>query len=165
MTIIQIHNVFTYMGIILLDGNNKLISISPDYIKEKASCLLGQLGKNEFVEYPIVKYDKHQYHHDRLKDTKKFWKTYSKIWHIDDDDFELMNLINFLLNVRPPYDKYDNKNKGDVLKYFEKYIGDIEYVPVYDLSCKAHFKISEYLNKHIDFNDRFFKLKILCTKK
>jgi hypothetical protein len=140
-----------FNAIMLLD--NKLLMTSPDYFEEKALRFFGKLGKKEFIEFSKPKYD-------RWNVDDNFWKKYRKQWKVDDNDFEIINIINFLLNVRPPF---DDKNKSDMLKYFEKFIGDIETVPENDLSCYAHFKIREYIDKHINFNDRFFKLKILQT--
>lgn len=147
MKINQIRNIYSFMGIMLLD--NHLLTTSPDYFEEKALRFFGKLGKKEFVEF-----SKPKYHNAN----DNFWKNYRKRWKLDDNDFEIINIINFLLNVRPPF---DDKNKSDVFKYFEKFIGDIETIPTTDLSCYAHFKITEYLNKNINFNDRLFKLKIL----
>jgi hypothetical protein len=155
MKITQIRNIYMFMGIMLLD--NKLLSTSPDYFEEKAKCFFGKLGKNEFVEFSKPKYFNAT---DDNFHKSNFWKVYRERWKIDDNDFELINIINFLLNVRPPF---DNKGKSDMFKYFEKFIGNIETIPYYDNSGHAHFKIAEYINKHIDFNDRLFKLKILQT--
>ncbi len=63
-----------------------------------------------------------------------------------------MNIMNFLYEVQI-------KN---VFEKFEKYIGDFEIINKNDLSYLGHFKLVEFINKSIDFNSRFFKLKILC---
>lgn len=132
MTAIQIHNIFIYLGILIVDG--EITSKSPDYIEEKSLRFFDRLGKNEFIKKP------------------NNWNKYCKNWKVDENDFELMNIMNFLYEVRI-------KN---VFEKFEKYIGDFEIINKNDLSYLGHFKLVEFINKSVDFNSRFFKLKILC---
>jgi len=161
MTMNKIHNIYFFAGIMLL--SNKIIATSPDYIIEKSLCFLGKLGKPEFIEFPKIKFSSQVV--DKLY-FNNFWEKYCNTWHTDKDDYKLMNIINFLLNsnlIRTTSFNHmispvDNRS---VYKQFEKYIGDIETVPDYDLKSNVHFKIVEYLTKYIDFNDRFFKLKML----
>lgn len=131
MTAIQIHNIFIYIGILMMDKN--ILTKSPDYIEEKSLRFFGQLGKNEFIKTP------------------EKWNKYCKVWKVDHNDFELMNIINFLYDM----------NTKTVFKKFEKYICDFENINKNDLSYTAHAKLIEYINKNIDFDNRFFKLKIL----
>lgn len=132
MTAIQIHNIFIYLGILIVDG--EITSKSPDYIEEKSLRFFDRLGKNEFIKKP----------HN--------WDKYCERWNVDSNDFELMNIINFLNDVKI----------RNVFDEFEKYIGDFEIINKNDLSYIGHFKIVEFINNSIDFNSRFFKLKILC---
>lgn len=132
MKINQIHNIFIYIGILIMD--NDIMTKSPDYIEEKSLCFFGSLGKNEYIKTP-----------------EKIWKKYCKTWRVDSNNYELMNIINFL------YDVTDR----NVFSNFEKYIGDFEKIYENDLSHKAHFKLVTHINKIIDFDNRFFKLKIL----
>lgn len=60
--------------------------ISPDYIKEKTLLFFNKLGKNEFIKYPGSNND--------------FWVAYTDIWNIEQDDYELMNIINFILSFK-----------------------------------------------------------------
>lgn len=154
----QIFNLFTYTGMMLID--NQILTTSPDYLREKTLRFFGTLGKSEYIDLPTPVYAS-QGILDRF-----FWTRYCDTWGVKKNDVELMNIINFLLNsnlIRTTSFNHmispvDNRS---VYKQFEKYIGDIETVPDYDLKSNVHFKIVEYLTKYIDFNDRFFKLKML----
>ena len=64
-----------------------------------------------------------------------------------------------MLNVIPPYDI--NFKKNSTFNCFEKYIGDIKYVSKDNLSYMAHAKIIEHLDKVLNLNDRYCKLKVL----
>jgi len=151
MNIKQISNIFYYTGIMLLD--NKIITTSPDYLIEKSLKFFGKLGKPEFIEFPKISFDIQK---SEITDNCDFWKKYCEIWHTKSDDYELMNIINFLLNVFPIY--VVNSKKSLTFKQFEKYIGDLNSISEYDLSGLAHFKILEFINKHTDFDNRHFKL-------
>ena len=133
MNIRQIQNMFLYTGIMLLD--NKIITSSPDYLTEKSLKFFGKLGKPEFINFPKIA------HKNQISDITTncdFWQMYCKIWHVDSDDYELMNIINFLLSVYPVY---VNSQKSLTFRNFEKYIGDLDSISDYDLSSLAHFKI------------------------
>lgn len=165
MNIQQIKNLYSYTAIMLID--NYIISTSPDYLKEKSLKFFGTLGKSEFINFPEIKF---QSQVSVLRMGKKvfnskdfdFWKKYTKNWCVGQDDYELMNIINFLLNVHPIYVE---EKKSLTIKNFEKYIGDINLLSTRDLSYMAHFKITEYINKNTNFNNRYFKLMILNSMK
>jgi hypothetical protein len=159
MTIIQLQNIFTYTGIMLLD--NDLSMTSPDYFEEKSIKFFGKLGKSEFIQFPKIKYkyntgknflkNYHKYHDD-------FWMEYCRLWNVRTNNYELMNCINFLLNILPPYKQM---KPSITINNFEKYIGSIDSVENIDLSYMAHAKLREYFVENINLNDRYCKLRIL----
>lgn len=154
----QIYNFFYYGAIMSLE--TKLVNISPDYIKEKTLLFFNKLGKNEFIKYPGSNND--------------FWVAYTDIWNIEQDDYELMNIINFILSFKEIIvsvfpDNYPMLDTGEmkhhkifplIFNSFEKYIGHIEEINKSDLSWAIHVNLLKYIKKYIDFNDRYFKL--LC---
>ena len=149
----QLKNIFIYTGIMLLDNN--IIMSSPDYLKEKTLKFFGILGKPEFIDFPKIKFNNQK---SETTNGVDFWEKYCEIWKVKDDDFPLMNIINFLLNVYPIYVE---TQKNLTYNTFEKYIGELDCISKVDLSYMAHPKIVEFLDEHIDFNNRFFKLQIL----
>lgn len=145
----QIYNFFFYgaiMSLGLSGVRNKLKYTSPDYIKEKTLLFFNKLGKNELIKYP------------------DFWNEYTDIWYINETDYELMNIINFILS----FDEImwtlsiDEKNKqmSKIFNRFEKYIGDIEKINTSDLSYAIHYNLLKFVKKNINFDDRYIKL--LC---
>ena len=143
----QIQNIFYYLGFMLAD--NKIINTSPDYLEEKSLSFFGKLGKNEFVSdikncYFSQKIDK-QY------DSLGFWYAYCKTWNVKQENYEIMNILNFILNS-------NINDTTNVIKNFKKYIGDVDIITDSDLSCKVHPKIVEHINKNIDLNCRYLKL-------
>lgn len=135
--------------------DNMIITTSPDYLEKKTLNFFGKLGKNEFIEYPKVKY------RPQLAPILKgndFWKLYCGIWKVDKNNYELMNIISFLLNTAPIPIK---SNEGYAFKLFQKFLGDIESTSTENLSYMVHDKILEYFDENIDFNTRYFKLKTL----
>jgi len=162
MNFTQIKNIYTYTGIMLLD--NFIITTSPDYLKEKTLKFFHTLGKDEFIEFPKIKF-KNQISKIYPIENGNFWKTYCQIWNNCpnnsrkiEEDYELMNIINFLLSVYPIYVEND---RSLTIRQFEKYIGDIDIISKNDLSYVAHEKIIEFINTHMSFNNRYFKLLIL----
>lgn len=153
----QIYNFFYYGAIMSLE--TKLVNISPDYIKEKTLLFFNKLGKNEFIKGP---------------GESGFWVAYTDIWNIEQEDYELMNIINFILSFEEIIvsvfpDNYSMLDTGEmkhhkifplIFNSFEKYIGHIEEINKSDLSWAIHVNLLKYIKKHIDFNDRYFKL--LC---
>ena len=139
---IQIHNMFIYLGIMLID--NKLQSMSPDYIKEKTLKFFGRLGKSEFVRIPI-------------KNRNFDFELYCNTWKINRDDFELINIINFINDTV-------TLEKKKVFYNFRKYIGETDCILSKDLSHLAHTNISKYIDELVNFNDRFCKLHELREK-
>lgn len=143
----QIYNFFYYGAIMSLE--TKLVNISPDYIKEKTLLFFNKLGKNEFIKGP---------------GESGFWVAYTDIWNIEQEDYELMNIINFILS----FDELmwtlsiDEKNKqmSKIFNRFEKYIGDIEKINTSDLSYAIHYNLLKFVKKNINFDDRYIKL--LC---
>lgn len=99
MNIQQIKNLYTYTAILLSD--NKIIFSSPDYLKEKSLKFFGKLGKSEFINFPKIKYQSQVPKCNSFWDINfevgfDFWEKYTKIWGVNQDDYELMNIINFL---------------------------------------------------------------------
>ena len=178
MTATQIKNIFIYTGIMLLD--NQVLLTSPDYLKEKTIKFFGTLGKSEFIKTPVIKFkfqklavvrlgklsstasfenkSEVQENHPVTTEGNDFWTNYCKIWSVKNDDYELMNIINFLLTILPPFAVY---KKHITLNSFEKYISNIESVEKSDLSYMAHPHLREYFTKNLDLNDRYCKLRIL----
>jgi len=144
MTNNQTHNIFYFLGIMIND--NKIINTSPDYLIEKANAFFSKLGKDEFISNI-----KNIYRSQKLDYTTEFWLSYCQIWHIDKNNFELLNIINFILNSNIT----DTKN---VIQNFKKYIGDINIIPDLDLSFKLHPTLLIHINKSIDFDSRYLKL-------
>lgn len=172
MTANQIYNLFSYCGIMLLD--NKLIMTSPDYFEEKTLAFLGKLGKDEFIEYPKIIYSYQKLQRTKHKRTKKwklkilnikydkmfdkfeedFWPEYCKIWNVDKDNYKLMNIINYLLNI--------NWTKmSSLFDNFDLYFGDSDTISNKDLDYNVHPILLKYLDKNIDFDSRYIKLKSL----
>jgi hypothetical protein len=135
---------------------------SPDYLKQKTYKFFNQLGKPEFIILPKPKnkLQKEICKHLRISYESDFWTKYCTIWHTKNDDYEIMNIINFLLNVIPPYGK--NFKKSPTFDCFEKYIGDMELISKDNLSHMAHAKIIEHLDQNLNLeNDRYCKLRVL----
>ena len=159
MTIIQLQNIFTFTGIMLID--NDITMTSPDYFEEKSKKFFGKLGKNEFIHFPRIKYNYHtgkKFLENYNKFQEDFWIEYCKLWKVKSDNYELMNIINFLLNVLPPHKKMKT---SITINSFDKYIGNIESITNRDLSCMAHAKLREYFAESQILNDRYCKLRIL----
>lgn len=159
--ITQLKNIFIYTGIMLID--NQIILSSPDYLKEKTLKFFGCLGKPEFIQFPKIKYNTQKLNIPLLIDPTiqpniNFWTAYCLIWNIKNDDYELMNIINFLLNILPPC---PNMKPSITINSFQKYIGNIESITTTDLSYMAHAKLREYFVENIKLNDRYCKLRIL----
>jgi len=169
----QIVNIFIYYGIMVLD--NQLIMTAPSYLKEKTLDFFGQLGKNKFINYPKITHgnqklnlkfiewnrgkhkweDKSKNVHPNLKNySDDFWKKYCKIWNVENDDYELMNIINFILSFNITKQKL-------VLNNFEKYIGNLDSICEEDLDYKAHVLICDFIYENVNFDSRYFKLKTL----
>ena len=159
MTITQLQNIFTFTGIMLID--NDIPMTSPDYFEEKSKKFFGKLGKSEFIHFPEIKYNYHtgkKFLENYNKFQENFWTEYCKLWRVKPENYELMNTINFLLNVLPPHKKM---KPSITINSFEKYIGNIETITNKDLSCMAHVTLREYFVKNVDLNDRYCKLRIL----
>jgi len=126
MTKNQIHNLFYYLGIMLLD--NKIISTSPDYLIEKSLSFFGNSGKNVFISDI-----KNKFFSQKLPDNKYdgygFWFAYCKTWNVKQDDYEIMNILNFILSC-------NIKNHKNIIMNFEKYIGSVDVISDSDLSYK-----------------------------
>lgn len=153
MNMQQIKNVYYYTSIMLID--NFIITTSPDYLTEKSLNFFGKLGKNEFIEYPKIKYSSQL---SSILKNNDFWELYCRIWSVDKNNYELMNSINFLLNIAPiPIES----KESETFKLFEKFLGDIDSTSTENLSYMVHDKILEYFDEYVDFNSRYFKLKIL----
>jgi len=144
----QIFNLFTYTGMMLID--NQILTTSPDYLREKTLRFFGTLGKSEYIDLPTPVYAS-QGILDRF-----FWTRYCDTWGVKKNDVELMNIINFLLNVPSIFIKYD---KNLTFRNFEKYIGDLDSISNENLSFMCHKKILEVVE--LTMNDRFLKLKAL----
>jgi len=176
MTINQLYNIFTFTGIMLLDVDTKLLTltISPDYIVEKSQRLLGMLGKKEFIQYPvmnpILKSDQN------IADGVDFWSDYSEKWKVNNENYELMNIFNFLFSICPPHKVPQNNYYAPDAKYFkpqrtldffEKFVGSLEDIPNDELLRRqAHFLIQEHIKDYIDYSckvDRYLKLKWITS--
>jgi len=144
MTKNQIHNIFYYLGIMLND--NKIIYTSPDYLIEKSMTFFNKLGKNIFICDIENNYKKQEIDYDM-----NFWSKYCEIWKINKQDFELLNIINFILNS-------NINNTKNVIKNFEKYIGNIDIISDSDLSFKLHPILRSHINNSINFDSRYLKL-------
>jgi len=159
MNTTQLQNIFTYTGIMLLDNN--LAMTSPEYFEEKSMKFFGKLGKSEFIQFPKLKY-KYKTDENFLKNYdgfhENFWLEYCKLWNIKSDNYELMNNLNFLLNVFPPH----REMKTNItINNFEKYIGNIESVTNVELSYMVHPVLMEYIINNLNLNDRYCKLRML----
>jgi len=160
MTITQLQNIFIFTGIMLID--NDIPMTSPDYFEEKSKKFFGKLGKSEFIHFPEIKYKyqwtsiKHLENYNNFREN--FWTEYCKLWKVKPENYELMNTINFLLNILPPHKKMKS---SITINSFEKYIGSIDSVANIDLSYMAHAKLREYFVENINLNDRYCKLRIL----
>ena len=141
-------NLFTYTGMMLID--NQILTTSPDYLREKTLRFFGTLGKLEYIDVPTPVYTS-QGILDRY-----FWPRYCDTWGVKKDDVELMNIINFLLNVPSIFTKDD---KNITFRNFEKYIGNLNSISDEDLSFMCHRKILELVKNNM--NDRVLKLKAL----
>lgn len=162
MTTNQIYNIFHYCGIMLLD--NKLIITSPDYLKEKTLSFMGKLGKNEFIEFPKIKYSYQKFERikrkwnrndiifDNLEDN--FWSEYCKIWNVNENDYQFMNIINYLMNI-------NFLKQNSFFDNFEKYFGYTNTISNKNLDYKVHPLLLEDLENYIDFESRYLKLKSL----
>lgn len=147
MTTNQTRNIFYYLGVMLID--NKIINTSPDYLIEKSISFFGKLGKDEFISDIKNCYSTQRL--DKKYDVLGFWYAYCKTWNVKQDNYEVMNIVNFILN--------SNINvTTNVIKNFKKNIGDVETIPDYDLSYKVHPNLIEHINKNVDFNSRYLKL-------
>lgn len=138
----QIHNMFVYVGIMIAE--NDLLTISPDYIKEKTLAFFGILGKPEFIKTPTIR---RHFNFD----------TYCNYWKISNSDFELINVINFLNDI-------NSLEKKEIFSNFRKYFGTTDYISSKDLSYLSHPTILKYINEKIEFDDRFCKLHELREK-
>jgi hypothetical protein len=144
MTKNQIENIFYYLGMMLI--NNKIISTSPDYLIEKSIIFFGVLGKNEFVSDI-----KNEYFSQRIDSEDDFWSVYCKAWGVKQDNYEIMNIINFILSCNVEYPK-------SIFKNFEKYIGEINIISDLNLRFKLHPNLLVFIDNSVNFNDRYLKL-------
>jgi len=119
------------------------MNTSPDYIEEKSVNFFGQLGRSGIVEFLSKKHEKFY---------MGYWFMYCERWGVQYDNFELLNVILFII--------YD-RNKENIIKLFEKYIGNTDIITNLDKKCLAHIKVLNYIDNTIDFNSRYFKLKTL----
>jgi len=92
---------------------------------------------------------------------ENFWLEYCKLWKVKYNNYELMNIINFLLNILPPH---KGMKSNITIHSFEKYIGEIDSVTDIDLSYMAHPILREYFIENINLNDRYCKLRMIETK-
>ena len=151
MTKNQAYNIFYYLGIMLID--NKIINTSPDYLIEKTMIFFNKLGKNEFKGK-----NNNIYGSQKIDFSDEFWLKYCKMWNIDMDEYEIYNIINFILN--------SNINDGtSVMKNFKKYIGDFDVVSDSNLSFTIHPKLLSHINNSIDINNRYLKLLLIPVNK
>jgi len=150
MTKNQAHNVFYYLGIMLND--NKIINTSPDYLIEKTISFFGKLGKDEYISKVINVYS------SQINNSADFWLEYCRIWNIDNNKYEIYNIINFILNSMI-------NDSNSVMKAFKKYIGEFDTISDSDLSYKLHPKLLSHINNSIDFNSRYLKLLLLPVNK
>jgi len=134
MTKNQIYNLYIFI-VLMLQDKGIIANISPDYLEEKSLLFLNILGKNEFIQEPEI------------------WKEYCDIWKIDKDNYEIMNIINFLFNIP--------NNQKKLLNIFEMYIGNIEKISKLELKHFAHKKLIEWIDDKGFIETRFMKLKIL----
>jgi len=125
----KLYNLYTFLFIMVLD--NDIFKTSPDYYREKCANILGiSGGKKEFVKYP------------------ERWDEYSKLWKVDHEDYELMNIINFLLYV------YNSGryilNPKSAINAYKNYIGGVNKIPTSEYIRKqAHAVIQEALDEAI----------------
>lgn len=148
---VKIQNLFIYAGIMILDERNTLINTSPEYLKEKTLLFFNKLGKDEFINLPneiILWPNKNKF----ITYGPNFWEKYCDIWKISSNNYEIMNIINFLISIK------QNDTFNSVFENFDKYIGNIKDISDEDLSYAAHHNIIDYLNNVI-FNSRYLKLK------
>lgn len=129
----QLKNLFYFLSIMKYD--NILLSTSPDYLSEKSLSFFNKLGNKNFV--PNIR-------------NEKFWIAYCKFWNIEENNYEILNIINF---ISMSY----LSNSKNVIKNFKIFIGDVKYISDYDLSYKVHKKILDHINNIIS-NDRYLKL-------
>jgi len=151
MTKNQAYNVFYYLGIMLND--NKIITTSPDYLIEKTTSFFNKLGKNEFISEV-----KNKYRSQRIDYSADFWSEYCKMWKIDNDEYEILNILNFILNS-------DIRDSKSVMKNFKKFIGDFDVISDSDLSYKLHPILLSHMNNSVDLNSRYLKLLLLPKNK
>jgi len=142
MTLNQAYNLFLYTGIMLLD--NDLMVTSPDYYSDKSCKFFGSLGKSEFINY-----------------TKIDWNKYCKLWKVKEDNYELMNVINFLENINPLFRSEQIKNFDIMVEQFKKYMGALSNISEIRMDGVVHHVIRQAINNNIDFNSRYLKLKVI----
>ena len=141
MTKTQLYNLHIFQNIFLFNTSN-IISSSPDYIKEKSIIFFGRLGKDYFIDF---KNNKHS------KVYLRYWDLYCETWRINKIDYQILNIILFII-----YNKENN-----IIKNFEKYIGNINIISNLDLKYTTNINTINYINNNIDYNNRYFKLKTL----
>lgn len=134
MTKNQIYNLYIFI-VIMLQDKGLIVNISPEYLEKKSLLFLNMLGKNMFIQEPEI------------------WKEYCGLWKIEEDDYEIMNIINFLFNIPA--------NQKKLLNIFEMYIGNTKKISKLELKHFAHKKLIEWIDDKGFIETRFMKLKIL----
>lgn len=129
----QINNIFYFLGIMKYGG--KLLTISPDYLSEKSLAFFGNLGSSNCIPNIL---------------TLSVWKSYCKTWKIKEDEYEILNIINFIAMS-------NFSNPKNVIKNYIQYMGNTEDINNYDVSSKVHPNILEHVNIIIS-NNRYLKL-------
>jgi len=152
MTKNQIYNIFYFLAI--FKECDKIINTSPGYLIEKSSSFFNNIKKYFIDDIKNIKFNQKV---DNKYDGLGFWFEYCKTWNIDQDEFEILNILNFILNSNITDPK-------SVIKNFEKYIGDINTIPDLDLSYKLHPLLLNRVNKIVGVNSRYIKLRILQNK-
>ena len=157
MTSIQINNIFSYSTIMLI--GNDLMLTSPNYLTEKTLCFFGKLGKDKFIEYPTILLTKRISSGDTRSTNSKLvekniWEEYCKTWGVDKNDYKLMNIINYLINI-------NFQKQNSFFNNFEKYIGNTKTISNKNLDYMVNPKLLEHIKKVNNFNTRYLKLKTL----
>lgn len=154
MTKNNIHNIFYFLSI--FSGiDNKLINTSPDYLIEKSLSFFNNLGKNVFIsDIKSIPFSQRKNNNKIIDD---FWFTYCRTWNVNQEDYKIMNIINFIFNS-------DIVNSTKTMKSFDKYIDVININTDTDLSFKIHPNLIKYINKNADLNSRYLKLRMIEQK-
>jgi len=129
----KIINIIYFFGI--MKNNQKILNVSPDYIIEKSMIFFNNLGNKSYIT--------------NIR-TQKIWKSYCKRWKVEEDNYEILNIINFI-------EMSNFSNLKGVIANFKMFMFDFDSVSDDDLSYKIHPILRNSLNRSIS-NNRYLKL-------